>query len=64
MNGLLTSNGQVAVRTVGLILVRQVADLVIGDEGAAAGAGGVAVLQAGEAEGQVPGAGAVRGWMV
>ena len=37
---------------------------MIGDEGAAAGAGGVAVLQAGEAEGQVPGAGAVRGWMV
>ena len=34
---------------------------MIGDEGAAAGAGGVAVLQA---EGQVPGAGVVRGWMV
>ena len=35
---------------------------MIGDEGAAAGAGGVAVLQAGEAEGQVPGAGVVPGW--
>lgn len=34
---------------------------MIGDEGAAAGAGGVAVLQAGEAEGQVPGAGVVPG---
>ena len=33
---------------------------MIGDEGAAAGAGGVAVLQAGEAEGQV----LSRGWMV
>ena len=34
---------------------------MVGDEGAAAGAGGVAVLQAGEAEGQVPRAGVVPG---
>lgn len=34
---------------------------MVGDEGAAAGADGVAVLQAGEAEGQVLGAGIVPG---
>ena len=34
---------------------------MIGDERAAAGAGGVAVLQAAEAEGQVPGASVVTG---
>ena len=34
---------------------------MIGDEGAAAGAGGVAVLQAGEAEGKVLGTGVVTG---
>ena len=64
VDGLLTGNGQVAVRAVGLVVVfacRQVAGLVVGDKGAAAGAGGVAVLQAGEAEGQVLGAGIVPG---
>ena len=62
---LLVGGGPVAVRAVGLILVltrRQVAGLVVGDKGAAAGADGVAVLQAGEAQGQILGAGVVP-WM-